>query len=239
MSTPALADGLPDPAPVEAPATPVTPDPNQSFTHLVAAGDTLYGIAVDLGVCTPDEDPKSCWVELYEQNVDVIGGNPDLILPGQSLSYVGGLLLPSGAPAVVVEEQPEEQVAPARGSVQFGTAIIANSAGPVAPGTQEAADSTFANVPGASLITIGGTRASAIDPHGHPSGHALDYMVLGDSALGDAIVQYQIDHWDSLGVEYVIWQQRILLSPGASWKPMENRGSRTQNHMDHVHVNYR
>jgi hypothetical protein len=58
-------------------------------------------------------------------------------------------------------------------------------------------------------------------------------------SLGDAIAQYHIAHWDELGVEYIIWQQRMLSSPGGSWKMMENRGSPTANHMDHVHVNYR
>ena len=57
-------------------------------------------------------------------------------------------------------------------------------------------------MPGADGITIGGTRASAADPGGHPSGLALDYMVMSDAALGDAIAQYHIAHWDELGVEH-------------------------------------
>ena len=55
-----------------------------------------------------------------------------------------------------------------------------------------------------------------------------------DAALGDAIVEYHIAHWDELGVEYIIWQQRMLSSPGGSWKAMADRGSATANHMDHV-----
>jgi hypothetical protein len=93
-------------------------------------------------------------------------------------------------------------------------------------------------VPGAGGITLGGTRASAADPGGHPSGLALDYMVLGDETMGDAIVAYHVAHWDELGVDYLIYQQRMLSSPGAAWKAMANRGSATANHMDHVHVNY-
>jgi hypothetical protein len=64
-------------------------------------------------------------------------------------------------------------------------------------------------------------------------------MVMGDSALGDAIVAYHIAHWDELGVDYIIWQQRYLASPDGAWRTMENRGSPTANHMDHPHVNYR
>jgi hypothetical protein len=118
-------------------------------------------------------------------------------------------------------------------------ARISNSAGAIRPQAQAAANAVVSNVPGADGITIGGTRASAADPGGHPSGLALDYMVMSDAALGDAIVEYHIAHWDSLGVEYIIWQQRMLSSPGGAWKGMSNRGSATANHMDHPHVNYR
>ena len=70
-----------------------------------------------------------------------------------------------------------------------------------------------------------------------PSGLALDYMTSG--SLGDAIVAYHVANWDRLGVDYLIWRQRYLDSPNGSWRPMEDRGSPTANHMDHVHVNYR
>ncbi|WP_091062155.1 hypothetical protein [Klenkia brasiliensis] len=120
-----------------------------------------------------------------------------------------------------------------------GTATIRNSAGPVSSRVQAAADAVVSNVPGADSITLGGTRPSAADPDGHPSGNALDYMVLTDEALGDAIVAYHRAHWDELGVEYLIWNQRMLSSPGGSWVMMEDRGGTTANHYDHVHVNYR
>jgi hypothetical protein len=127
----------------------------------------------------------------------------------------------------------------AAGTAVTETAHITNSAGPVKAQVQAAADRVVSNVPGTGALTLGGTRASATDPDGHPSGKALDYMVLGDTALGNAIVQYHIDHWDELGVEYIIYKQRILQSPNGSWAAMGDRGSPTANHMDHVHVNYR
>jgi hypothetical protein len=130
-------------------------------------------------------------------------------------------------------------VDPAPAAPAGKVAQISNSYGDVKPQVQSAADTVVSNVPGADAITLGGTRASATDPHGHPSGLALDYMVMSDAALGDAIAQFHIDHWDELGVEYIIWQQRMLSSPGGSWEPMADRGSATANHMDHVHVNYR
>ena len=132
-----------------------------------------------------------------------------------------------------------QQAAAATGTAVSALAQISNSAGPVRPQVQAAADAVVSNVPGAGGITIGGTRASGTDPAGHPSGLALDHMVMSDAALGDAIVQYHIDNWDALGVDHLIWQQRYLASPGGSWSYMEDRGSVTANHMDHPHVNYR
>jgi len=130
--------------------------------------------------------------------------------------------------------------APAAPAASVAASVIAkinNTSGPIKAVAQNAANAVVSNVPGAAGMTIGGTRASATDPGGHPSGLALDYM--SSPSLGDAIAQYHIAHWDELGVEYIIWQQRMLSSPGGSWKMMENRGSPTANHMDHVHVNYR
>jgi hypothetical protein len=143
--------------------------------------------------------------------------------------------------AAAAEAEAAEAAAPAAAESTATTAVanISNSAGSVQPQAQAAADTVVSNVPGAGGITIGGTRSSAADPGGHPSGLALDYMVLSDAALGDAIAQYHVAHWDELGVEYIIWQQRMLSSPGGSWQYMEDRGSGTANHMDHVHVNYR
>jgi hypothetical protein len=127
----------------------------------------------------------------------------------------------------------------AAGTAATVLARISNTAGPVRPQAQAAANAVVSNVPGAAGITIGGTRASAADPGGHPSGLALDYMVGSNAGLGDAIAQYHIAHWDELGVDYIIWQQRMLSSPGGSWSAMSDRGSPTANHMDHPHVNYR
>ncbi|WP_456934786.1 hypothetical protein [Geodermatophilus sp. SYSU D00079] len=190
------------------------------------------------------------WRPLYQRNIAVIGDDPDLIVPGQVLATSGAApaVTPAAAHAVAAAHvvAPEPVAAPAPVVTPLpaveptpAAAAITNSAGAVQPRAQAAADAVVAAVPGAAGLTIGGTRASAVDPHGHPSGLALDYMVGSDAALGDAIVAYHLAHWDELGVEYVIWQQRILTSPAGAWKPMADRGSATANHMDHPHVNYR
>lgn len=79
-----------------------------------------------------------------------------------------------------------------------------------------------------------GARANASD---HPSGHALDFMTLTNVGLGNRVAAYLTSHWARLQVKYLIWLQRIASRPG-DWRPMADRGSRTANHMDHVHASF-
>jgi hypothetical protein len=195
--------------------------------YTVRSGDTVASVAAAHG---------ESWRELYQRNVDVIGGDPNGLVPGQVLVTSGAEPAASAvaAPAAVATTE----AATTTTVTATATAHVTNSAGALQPQAQTAADAVVSNVPGAGGITLGGTRASAVDPSGHPSGLAVDYMVLSDAALGDAIVAYHVANWDALGVDYIIWEQQILTSPTGSWEQMEDRGSATANHMDHVHVNY-
>lgn len=92
---------------------------------------------------------------------------------------------------------------------------------------------------GLPLSALGGYRASAIDPAGHPSGKAVDFMVYSNNAQGDRILQYVFKNWNRLGVSYVIWEQRYYSGPYVSGSLMPNRGSITANHWDHVHINFK
>lgn len=89
------------------------------------------------------------------------------------------------------------------------------------------------------IATVGGYRPN--DPYpDHPSGLAADFMVpLTDAgtAKGDALAQYLTENHEELGVKYLLWQQRSWY-PDRGWKPMDNRGSPTANHQDHVHVTF-
>lgn len=113
------------------------------------------------------------------------------------------------------------------GSVQASTQAVANTVGPMF-----------------GIRTVGGWRDPATesyDPNGHPAGLALDFMVndISDGvAAGDRLASYLAENAGRFGVAYVIWQQRIW-SPARSaegWRLMPDRGSPTQNHMDHVHL---
>jgi hypothetical protein len=72
---------------------------------------------------------------------------------------------------------------------------------------------------------------------GHPAGLALDYMTTS-SAQGWAIAAHLLANAEGYGVEYVIFE-RTYMTPGGKREPMADRGSPTQNHMDHVHANFR
>ena len=81
------------------------------------------------------------------------------------------------------------------------------------------------------LNSIGGYRANAGE---HSTGQAVDLMISGRSQ-GDSVAAWVQAHAGEFNVKYVIWRQRYW-EPGSSWDPMEDRGSPTANHMDHVHV---
>lgn len=83
-------------------------------------------------------------------------------------------------------------------------------------------------------------------PSDHGSGMAVDFMIedyrsKAGRALGWRIAEWHRQNAEELGVQYVIWDQKIWNVDRASegWRPMEDRGSDTENHLDHNHVSYR
>ena len=94
------------------------------------------------------------------------------------------------------------------------------------------------------IYEIGGFRQG--DPQDHGQGLALDPMVapfgerLAKNAVGDAVAKWAMDNYKDLNISYVIWEQKIW-GPGGyglQWTQMEDRGSNTQNHFDHVHISF-
>jgi hypothetical protein len=61
-------------APVQIELPPV--EPSTGLTHTVVEGDTLFDLGMNYGVE---------WEKIYIDNKEVIGDDPDLILPGQVL----------------------------------------------------------------------------------------------------------------------------------------------------------
>lgn len=120
------------------------------------------------------------------------------------------------------------------GVLAFEQGGILGDAGGLLPFTQELRALTFQTWP--MIREIGGYRS----PDGyneHSSGRALDVMIPNwqspaGIALGNKIAQWALS---IPGVDRVMWQSSII-RPGGQVEPVPDRGSPTQNHMDHVHI---
>ncbi|MGH3369179.1 MAG: SH3 domain-containing protein [Nocardioidaceae bacterium] len=84
------------------------------------------------------------------------------------------------------------------------------------------------------VSTYGGLRPGDDGEHG--TGQALDIMVTGST--GDQIAEFVRANASALGVSEVLWSQQIWTVERSSegWRYMEDMGSTTANHYDHVHV---
>ena len=141
-------------------------------------------------------------------------------------------------PPAEVEEAVDDAVV-ARGSVPQGVSGEPCPGGSaVESGLRASTITTYRAVcaafPG---LSYGGLRPGDDGEHG--TGEALDIMV--DRATGDRVVAYLQENATRLGVDNVIWRQRIWFVGDAftQWKAMADRGSPTANHYDHVHVGTR
>ena len=84
--------------------------------------------------------------------------------------------------------------------------------------------------------------------HGHNSGMAVDFMIgyglERDQTKDQQIADYMVENFDALGIYYLIWEQKFYMNqqniygPEYTWNSMPDRGSPTQNHMDHIHVSF-
>lgn len=141
-------------------------------------------------------------------------------------------------PPAEVEEAVDDAVV-ARGSVPQGVSGEPCPGGSaVESGLRASTITTYRAVcaafPG---LSYGGLRPGDDGEHG--TGEALDIMV--DRATGDRVAAYLQENATRLGVDNVIWRQRIWFvgDPFTQWKAMADRGSPTANHYDHVHVGTR
>ena len=83
------------------------------------------------------------------------------------------------------------------------------------------------------LSTYGGQ-----DGHGeHVNGEAIDFMVP-DSGTGQRLADFLYAHHAELDLFDIIWSQHIwtIERAGEGFRSMEDRGSSTANHYDHVHI---
>jgi hypothetical protein len=152
------------------------------------------------------------------------------------VGWVRSIYLSKSKPQPQPKLQPKPQPQPKRTSPGVSNASCSISPGIVSHLTSNARSVYRAVCAafGRSVSSFGGYRAG--DPGDHGSGRAVDIMVSGQP--GRDIARYVQTHSRELHVTYVIYEQKIWLAgnPISQWKPMEDRGSRTANHYDHVHV---
>ncbi len=144
------------------------------------------------------------------------------------------------APAPAPEAAPAPAPAPAPALVVVPAAIPADLTGtPTPTSTDYSAWAPHVRPVVAEVVQTFGVPTVYTRPGHSPTQElAADFMVYDNLAMGDAVAQFVIDNAARLNVDYVIWQQRIFMIGGSSWTPMEDRGSPTANHMDHVHVSF-
>ncbi|VHC20920.1 lysM domain protein [Streptococcus pyogenes] len=194
--------------------------------------------------------PKAVETTEVEPKTDISEGptSANRPVPNENASEEVSSAAPAQAPV-----EKEETSAPAAQKAVADTTSVATSNGlsyapnhaynPMNAGLQPQTAAFKEEVASAFGITsFSGYRPG--DPGDHGKGLAIDFMVPENSALGDQVAQYAIDHMAERGISYVIWKQRFyapfasIYGPAYTWNPMPDRGSITENHYDHVHVSF-
>ena len=133
---------------------------------------------------------------------------------------------PSSAPAASSSRSAAPAPAPAPASCSNGTSVPSG----VSPNVAKVHEAVCAAFP--EITTYGTFRGDGE----HAQGLAIDIMVSG--SRGQEVAEFVRAHYSELGVNYIIYSQQIwsVDRSGEGWRGMEDRGSTTANHYDHVHV---
>jgi hypothetical protein len=189
--------------------------PTVAVTTGPAAGETA---ALELTTASPRDGAVTLVASLQP-----VGPTADPEPPGLSVT---GLLKAAGLADVARDA---EQAKAAREAAASCDADL-DGLGRVKPWVRDAARFLSCLYGEPDLIGVSG-RGRVSD---HPTGLAVDFMMRGER--GDRLAACALANREALGISYVIWEQRINFGEG--WQPMENRGSSTENHFDHVHVSF-
>lgn len=190
----------------------------------VKNADTKKWTTVALNLWTaPTEDAKKIGVLDAGKRVLVTGRHTpervEIVWDGKSRWVTAGYL---------ADEKPVAEV----GSGSMDASCTNGSAVPsgVSPNIVAVHEAVCANFP--EITTYGTFRGDGE----HAQGIAVDIMTSGDR--GWQVAEFVRAHYAELGVNYIIYSQHIWSVERSSegWRAMEDRGSTTANHYDHVHV---
>ncbi|HEY1135168.1 MAG TPA: hypothetical protein VGE77_11390, partial [Nocardioides sp.] len=186
----------------------------------VAAADTTLWATTHLNLHTT-ASPTAEVVGIVEEGAEVVAtgrsanGRDEIVWDGASRWVTSGYL-DAEEPGAVAALGGECTTSSTPSSVSANIAAL-----------HEAVCAAFPEV-----TSYGGWRGDG----DHGRGLALDIMVRGE--VGDRIAEFVRENYTEWNVNYVIWEQEIWSVDRSSegWRSMENRGSDTANHYDHVHV---
>ncbi|MAS55973.1 MAG: hypothetical protein CMJ44_15380 [Pimelobacter sp.] len=187
----------------------------------IRSTDTHLWTATELNLWTrPDERARQVGVLDSGKKVPVTGremlGRQEIVLDGQARWVTSGYLSdekPDAGPSI-------------GGQCTNGTSVPSS----VSPNIQAIHQAVCANFP--EITTFGTFRGDGE----HAQGIAVDIMVSGER--GWEVAEFVRANYSALGVNYVIHARNIwsVERSGEGWRGMEDRGSTTANHYDHVHV---
>jgi hypothetical protein len=175
----------------------------------------------------PGKDAEKIGLLQEEKKILVTGrhgnGRDEVVWNGRSAWVTAGYLS---------DEKPVEEVAADGSGGDVDATCTNGSSVPsgVSPNIVAVHEAVCANFP--EITTYGTFRGDGE----HAEGLAVDIMVSGDR--GWQVAEFVRAHYSELGVSYIMYSQRIWSVERSSegWRYVEDRGSATANHYDHVHV---
>ena len=194
----------------------------------VRNADTKRWTTTDLNLWTePGKGARKIGLLQEEKKILVtgrqLGGRVEVVWQGRSAWVTTGYL---------ADEKPVEEVAPDGSGGDVDATCTNGSSVPagVSPNIVKVHEAVCANFP--EITTYGTFRGDGE----HAQGLAVDMMTSG--SRGWEVAEFVRAHYAELGVNYIMYSQRIWSVERASegWRYVEDRGSTTANHYDHVHV---
>ncbi|HEU4513586.1 MAG TPA: SH3 domain-containing protein [Nocardioidaceae bacterium] len=189
----------------------------------------------------PSEDARRVgsleWAEKIPVSGVTRGEWTEVVLDGQSAWVFTAYLdekkpRPEPEPKETAEPEPEPEPEPvATGLSMAPCATGSDVESGIVPNAVAVHRAVCAAFP--QVTSYGGWRE---DSGEHGTGQALDIMISGDT--GWEIAEFVRANAGDLGVSEVLYSQKIWTVERGSegWRWMEDRGSTTANHYDHVHV---
>jgi len=168
------------------------------------------------------------WSEPGEQAREVgeIEAGEKVLVTGRNLDGRDEIVLDGKSRWVTAGYLSTEEPTTLGGDCTNGTSVPSG----VSPNIVAVHAAVCANFP--EITTYGTFRSDGE----HSQGLAVDIMVSGDR--GWEVAEFVRENYEALGVSYLIYSQNIWSVERSSegFRGMEDRGSTTANHYDHVHV---